>query len=218
MNKSKQYYLFIMLDIDDFLKISYGINKPDQFTHKMSYRELKTYCGFSNTINYVNIEFINMCSAKTYWNYKRKDILNKIYEEIKFILNNLFTNLKGLKFIGFEGVYFNQFNYAVDKYINLESNNKLILPESLRYLDISGLNIINIDHITINNLTTFIYDNTPLMRKIKYKYNGSLDNYCNRYKNSAIKIEIWFLECKYNPKYKYCQSKIINDYNKLYDN
>lgn len=74
------------INLHDFLKISYGCTKPDQFIHNMSYRDLRKnnimypYCGLYSTIYYVNIELINMFSAKKYWNYNRKDILNKIYE------------------------------------------------------------------------------------------------------------------------------------------
>ena len=31
------------------------------------------------------------------------------------------------------------------------------------------------------------------------------------------KIEEWFLECKYNPKYLYCQKRLKNEYNELYE-
>ena len=26
----------------------------------------------------------------------------------------------------------------------------------------------------------------------------------------------WFLECKYNPKYKYCKDRLIKEYEELY--
>ena len=31
-------------------------------------------------------------------------------------------------------------------------------------------------------------------------------------KKSARKIETWFLECKYNPKYKYCRKWVDEEY------
>jgi len=31
------------------------------------------------------------------------------------------------------------------------------------------------------------------------------------------KIENWFLECKYNPKYLYCRKRLIKEYEELYN-
>lgn len=52
-----------------------------------------------------------------------------------------------------------------------------------------------------------------------------IDVYCARdfvkyvkYKKVIQKIEKWFLDCKYNPKYRYCQRKVMKDYNGLYKN
>lgn len=32
----------------------------------------------------------------------------------------------------------------------------------------------------------------------------------------VIKIEKWFLKCKYNPKYKYCRTRLAAEYNNIY--
>ncbi len=32
----------------------------------------------------------------------------------------------------------------------------------------------------------------------------------------ANKIGNWFLECKYNPQYKYCQNRLNSEYDELY--
>lgn len=34
--------------------------------------------------------------------------------------------------------------------------------------------------------------------------------------NAVKKIENWFLECKYNPKYGYCQQRLLNEFNESY--
>lgn len=35
-------------------------------------------------------------------------------------------------------------------------------------------------------------------------------------KEYVKKIENWFLECKYNPKYTYCRRKVMEDYKVSY--
>ena len=35
-------------------------------------------------------------------------------------------------------------------------------------------------------------------------------------KKSANKIGNWFLECKYNPGYKYCQRRLVKEYKELF--
>jgi len=39
----------------------------------------------------------------------------------------------------------------------------------------------------------------------------------NRYKKFVRKIENWFLECKYNPKYKYCQKRLKLEFDEMYE-
>ncbi len=45
------------------------------------------------------------------------------------------------------------------------------------------------------------------------EYNKWLDNH---HKLFIQKIELWFLECKYNPKYKYCQKRLKLEFDELY--
>ena len=42
--------------------------------------------------------------------------------------------------------------------------------------------------------------------EIYYKVNQTFSN----------KIGEWFLECKYNPKYKYCRDRVDKEYNELF--
>lgn len=37
------------------------------------------------------------------------------------------------------------------------------------------------------------------------------------YYNSVCKIEKWFLECKYNPKYKYCRRRLEKEYDEIFN-
>lgn len=37
------------------------------------------------------------------------------------------------------------------------------------------------------------------------------------YKKNSDKIGIWFLKCKYDPKYKYCRNRLKKEYDEIYD-
>ena len=97
------------------------------------------------------------------------------------------------------------------------SSNKLTLLPTLP----SG--IIDVDCSI--NLLTFLpnglrninvkYDNNPIYTYINEKCNGSIDIYHNENKVFANKIASWFLECKYNPHYKYCRDRVNSEYDTL---
>ena len=36
-------------------------------------------------------------------------------------------------------------------------------------------------------------------------------------KMAVSKIENWFLECKFNPKYAYCRRRLMREYNEIFD-
>ena len=40
--------------------------------------------------------------------------------------------------------------------------------------------------------------------------------YYDEHKNAANKIENWYLDCKYNPKYLYCRERVMKEYDELY--
>ena len=125
-----------------------------------------------------------------------------------------------LKFINF-GLYYDNIKNTSCKYINLIGYGKPILPESLRSLSISHINIIDIDYRTIWKLTSFHYGNTPFQKQIKETYDDNLDHYCSYwrtyFKDRVVKIEYWFLDCKYNPKYKYCRNRLEKEYEDIYE-
>ena len=93
-------------------------------------------------------------------------------------------------------------NYNDIIYINCNNNNLSSLPE-------------------LPNSITFInYCHNPIYIYI-YKYFN--DNYIeyNEYQKKmkkvfAIKIGDWFLECRYNPKYKYCRKRLMKEYEECY--
>lgn len=66
----------------------------------------------------------------------------------------------------------------------------------------------------------FIFSNNPIAKEIekypgKNRNNRKLKKYLH-YKKAVLKIEPWFLECKYNPIYKYCQKRLQNEFDGLF--
>ncbi len=119
-----------------FLSYSYGWVSLNQFGYKLSFRDMiekeEHYKQFIHDIKYLNIKFNGENFHKKYKYVNRKDILNEIYKEIKFLLYNLPPNIKYLNFSGFNS-YYGEYLYDIpEKYINLIGNYKPILPESLR--------------------------------------------------------------------------------------
>ena len=59
----------------------------------------------------------------------------------------------------------------------------------------------------MNNLHRVVNDNRDEIPKVLLDYAEK-----NYVKNQARKIETWFLECKYNPAYKYCRKWVDEEY------
>ncbi len=67
------------------------------------------------------------------------------------------------------------------------------------------------------------YKNNPVYNDIKkYKTYTVLELYQQQQRKIKIKqtnkIGNWFLECKYNPKYKYCRDRLEKEHYNLYAN
>ena len=58
--------------------------------------------------------------------------------------------------------------------------------------------------------------NNPVDDYIHNKCDGKLEIYYKINQTFANKIGAWFLECKYNPKYKYCRDRVDKEYDKLF--
>jgi len=67
-----------------------------------------------------------------------------------------------------------------------------------------------------NSLNDFYYDNNPVYYYIHDKFGGNMELYYKENKIFANKIGEWFLECKYNPEYKYCRDRVDKEYDKLF--
>ena len=63
------------------------------------------------------------------------------------------------------------------------------------------------------------YDNNPVYYAID-KCHHDLQKYMDwqiKWQRLFVrKIEDWYLECKYNPKYKFCRDRLTNEFNELY--
>jgi len=110
-----------------------------------------------------------------------------------------------------------------------------VMPLSLRILECSNNSITNILHIPENMKYMYInsnfltdlpylpdqlhyldFNNNPIKLFIDNYFDGSKILYLEwKQKNETIfanKLGNWFLECKYNPKYKYCRDRVNSEY------
>jgi len=72
-----------------------------------------------------------------------------------------------------------------------------------------------------NGVYYYDFKNNPISDLIIQYFNRNIQKYkiwkTNMDAKFVRKIEDWYLECKYNPEYKYCQNRIKNEYNELYN-
>jgi len=82
------------------------------------------------------------------------------------------------------------------------------LPHNLEYIYCNNNQITSLDNIPTNLIYINCYNN-PIHHLIKTYFDDDFKKYSiwrkKCLKNFIFKIEDWFLECKYNPKYKYCK-------------
>lgn len=66
----------------------------------------------------------------------------------------------------------------------------------------------------------FLYSDTPIHHIVNTFFKGRMEKYFEFddkcLKKFANKISEWFLDCKYNPKYKYCQKRLEQEYKNDY--
>ena len=97
--------------------------------------------------------------------------------------------------------------------------NKLpVIPSKVKYLYCINNNLTDLPDMP-ENLHYIFYSLNPIYEFIdtyfyasKTAYFEWKDSYKKIYAN---KLSGWFLECKYNPKYKYCRDKVNADYDEL---
>ena len=102
------------------------------------------------------------------------------------------------------------------------SNNKLYklpeLPRKVKYLYCINNNITDLPDMP-ENLHYILYDNNPIYDFIDEYFEGCKTLYFEwktQFKKKYVsKLSNWFLECKYNPKYKYCRDRVNANYDEL---
>jgi len=71
-----------------------------------------------------------------------------------------------------------------------------------------------------NQAQTFLYDYTPIHHIVNTFFDGYIDKYFEFEDKCEVtfanKIGSWFLDCKYNPKYKYCQNRLKEEFKDVY--
>lgn len=72
------------------------------------------------------------------------------------------------------------------------------------------------DIIHINNIGSLRINNNPISDIIDKKYKGNLRKYMKD-KKAVDDICEWFMDCKYNPRYKYCRDRLKNECDSLYN-
>lgn len=72
-----------------------------------------------------------------------------------------------------------------------------------------------------DDISCYDFKNNPIVDFIVNYFNRDINQYNiwkkKKDKKFVIKIEKWFIECKYNPKYKYCRNRLKNEYNEMYN-
>jgi len=102
------------------------------------------------------------------------------------------------------------------------SNNKLnklpYLPYKIKYFYCVNNNITDLPDLS-ENLHSIGFGNNPIYNFIDNYFEGRTKLYFewkNSYKKKYVsKLSDWFLECKYNPKYKYCRDRVNADYDEV---
>lgn len=101
------------------------------------------------------------------------------------------------------------------------------LPSKLKCLICSDTNIIKYPILPFG-LEDFFYNNSDKLTEIPI-IPPTIINYWNSsrisianiikmgYTKCSNKIGLWFLNCKYNPEYKYCRDRLEAEYNNMYE-
>ena len=88
------------------------------------------------------------------------------------------------------------------------------LPSSLEELICRSNNLTSLP-ILPSSLEELSCWNNPIDKYIDNYFKGDWEKY-RKFQHSVNKIGNWFLECKYNPIYRYCQRRLTKEYNELF--
>ena len=88
------------------------------------------------------------------------------------------------------------------------------LPNRLRYLDCEQ-NLLMFLPKFPDSLTYKCYNYNPVDTYIKDKYDGNLDIYHRENEIYAGKLVRWYLDCRENPIFKFCRTRLDREYDAL---
>lgn len=163
-----------------------------------------TFSEIENHYDYNKITHINCCNCNI-------NNLPKLPNKLKELRCN-YNNLEELPDIPL-GV-----KYLSCKHNKLKKIPKL--PEGIEEFYCKN-NYINSINKSILNVIFLNYAVNPIYDIITKYFNGNIKRYLEfidiSKKKYANKIGEWFLNCKYDPKYKYCRNRLLNEYNQLID-
>ncbi len=180
-----------------------------------TYNEVKTLPHF-RTIHGIYIKYDRVVYDKLIKKngYNSKYIL-RARQKILDVIDDLPPNLEDLVFENFIHSKFNKSKYTLDL-INL--------PPTVKYINIRGSHVTYIPYSIIRDLDKFHTTNSNFLRQCNKLFNGDFKKYCRyreicmrTHKRRIEKIENWFIDCKYNPEYKYCRDRVQKDYEETYD-
>lgn len=148
--------------------------------------------------------FIN--KLVTYYNYHTYDVITQIGDNIDeydyiFLFNSYDNNFS-----------IRQLQKTMARTIghNMGLCSEIPVVDSLRAL---------LSTVNINNYICMVIDNTIVSRNIldKIFWYKADTNHHLKFKKACNTIGEWFLDCKYNPKYKYCRDRLEAEFNDLYE-
>ena len=88
------------------------------------------------------------------------------------------------------------------------------LPDCLNYLDCQD-NLLQLLPSLPNSLTYTKYHNNPVAVYIKEKCGNNLKIYYRENEIFAFKLVKWYLDCRENPVYKFCRTRLNREYDAL---
>ena len=114
-------------------------------------------------------------------------------------------------------------NYNDIKYIDCSDNDLTSfpdnLPNSIEYLYCENVNLTSLPDNLPNSLKELRCYYNPIYNFIQKYHNKDWKEYIiwkTQYKVPSNIIGSWFLDCKYNPRYKYCKDRLDKEYDSLY--
>lgn len=88
------------------------------------------------------------------------------------------------------------------------------LPDCLNYLDCQD-NLLQLLPTLPNSLTYTKFHNNPVAVYIKEKCDNNLKIYYRENEIFATKLVRWYLDCRENPEYLFCRTRLDREYNAL---